>query len=63
MTSLSRRAVLAATLASAALPAYAGQFDCLVEPRQSIDIRPARRHSRAWPQVPRAVKVRSFFCS
>lgn len=38
---LPRRAVLAAALSSAALPAFAGQFDCLIEPRQSIDIRPA----------------------
>ena len=50
--------LLAATLSTSALTARAGQFDCLVEPRQSIDIRPATEGLIARVLVERGDAVR-----
>lgn len=59
MNGIPIRAVFAATLVSAVLPARAGQFDCLVEPRQSIDIRPATEGMIARILVQRGDMVRA----
>ena len=59
MTCLTSHAALAAVLIWAAFPARAGQFDCLVEPRQSIDIRPATEGLIARILVQRGDMVRA----
>ncbi len=59
MNGVSSRAVLAAALLSLVFSARAGQFDCLVEPRQSIDIRPATEGLIARILVQRGDMVRA----
>lgn len=59
MNDFSRRLLLATSLLSATCSASAGQFDCLIEPRQSIDIRPATEGLIARILVQRGDMVRA----